>query len=61
MSQIRLKQMNRYEPIGSRTGVLENTKDGYEMIKVGLLTLKSHTLAMCKYIVLIPFSLIGLP
>lgn len=53
--------MNRYEPIGSRTGVLENTKDGYEMIKVGLLTLKSHTLAMCKYIVLIPFSLIGLP
>ncbi|KAI0205076.1 Clavaminate synthase-like protein [Astrocystis sublimbata] len=23
-----------YEPIGSRTGVLENTKDGYEMIKV---------------------------
>ncbi|KAJ8124658.1 hypothetical protein O1611_g8982 [Lasiodiplodia mahajangana] len=24
-----------YEPIGSRTGVLANTKDGYEMIKVG--------------------------
>ncbi|ORY60935.1 uncharacterized protein BCR38DRAFT_459872 [Pseudomassariella vexata] len=23
-----------YEPVGSRTGVLENTKDGYEMIKV---------------------------
>ncbi|KAI0009193.1 Clavaminate synthase-like protein [Xylariaceae sp. FL0662B] len=23
-----------YEPIGSRTGVLENTKDGYEMVKV---------------------------
>jgi len=23
-----------YEPLGSRTGVLENTKDGYEMIKV---------------------------
>jgi len=26
-----------YEPVGSRTGVLENTKDGYEMIKVGFL------------------------
>jgi hypothetical protein len=25
---------NSYEPVGSRTGVLENTKDGYEMIKV---------------------------
>lgn len=25
---------NSYEPIGSRTGVLQNTKDGYEMIKV---------------------------
>ena len=25
-----------YEPVGSRTGVLENTKDGYEMIKVSL-------------------------
>jgi isopenicillin N synthase-like dioxygenase len=23
-----------YEPVGSRTGVLENTKDGYEMVKV---------------------------
>ncbi|RDL38509.1 Uncharacterized protein BP5553_02849 [Venustampulla echinocandica] len=23
-----------YEPVGSRTGVFENTKDGYEMIKV---------------------------
>ncbi|KAK0118411.1 hypothetical protein ONS95_012700 [Cadophora gregata] len=22
-----------YEPVGSRTGVLENTKDGYEMVK----------------------------
>jgi len=23
-----------YEPVGSRTGVLDNTKDGYEMVKV---------------------------
>jgi isopenicillin N synthase-like dioxygenase len=27
-----------YEPVGSRTGVLENTKDGYEMIKVSYLS-----------------------
>jgi isopenicillin N synthase-like dioxygenase len=32
-----------YEPVGSRTGVLENTKDGYEMIKV------SYLRTMCKH------------
>ena len=32
-----------YEPVGSRTGVLENTKDGYEMIKV------SNLRTMCKH------------
>lgn len=26
--------MGSYEPVGSRTGVFADTKDGYEMIKV---------------------------
>jgi isopenicillin N synthase-like dioxygenase len=31
-----------YEPVGSRTGVLANTKDGYEMIKVSYMKTISH-------------------
>jgi isopenicillin N synthase-like dioxygenase len=37
-----------YEPVGSRTGVLENTKDGYEMIKVSyLITIRARHVNSC--------------
>jgi isopenicillin N synthase-like dioxygenase len=43
-----------YEPVGSRTGVLENTKDGYEMIKVSYLSVtvtirKRHVNSVHRY------------
>lgn len=38
-----------YEPVGSRTGVLENTKDGYEMVKVSREPVAASLANACRY------------